>query len=339
MPDTLSLADGRLRFARAAAPLGAIELVGGSQTAIRIQELVRRASTIDAGVLITAEPGIAVESIAQELHTRSRRVGGPFVVVDCAASDAERIDRLLFGSPDGGTETDLEPVSTDSRVAAARGGTFFLRDIAELPAAVQAKLARIARDGEVRIDGVPVATAWRLIASALPTIDTEVQGNRLRTDLYRRLAAVRIDLPPLRDRAEDVPAIAMRLLDEVCQAHGGGPRTFTNAALALVGALAWPGNVAELRQVLDRVVAETPDEALQVEHLLPALRLDARPPAFRPAPNLREARLRFERDYIAAVLQHHGWRMADAAQTLGIQRPNLYRKARQLGIPLSRVSD
>jgi DNA-binding NtrC family response regulator len=131
----------------------------------------------------------------------------------------------------------------------------------------------------------------------------------------------------------------MRLLDEVCQGQGGGARSFTNAALALVGALAWPGNVAELRQVLDRVVADTRDDAIQVEHLLPALRLDARPPAFRPAPNLREARLRFERDYIAAVLQHHGWRMADAAQTLGIQRPNLYRKARQLGIPLSRVSE
>jgi len=339
MPDTLSLAGARLRFARAAAPPSAIELVGQSTAVTRLQELVRRAAPMDAGVLITAEAGVEVESIAQELHARGRRAGGPFVVVDCQPGDPARVDHLLFGSPDGAVETDLEPVSAESRVAAARGGTLFLRDIAELPANAQAKLARVARDGEVRIDGVPVATAWRLVASASPTVDTEVQGNRLRTDLYRRLAAVRIDLPPLRDRAEDVPAIAMRLLDELCQAHGGGTRTFTNAALALVGALAWPGNAGELRHVLERVIAETGDEMIQVEHLLPALRLDARPPAFRPAPNLREARLRFERDYIAAVLQHHGWRMAEAAQTLGIQRPNLYRKARQLGIPLSRVSD
>ncbi len=177
------------------------------------------------------------------------------------------------------------------------------------------------------------------MASASPSIDTEVQGNRLRTDLFRRVAAVRIDVPPLRDRAADVPAIATRLLEEICGARGVGARTFTTAALALVSALAWPGNIAELRHVLERVVADGADDTIQVEHLLPALRLDARPPAFRPAPNLREARLRFERDYIAAVLQHHGWRMADAAQTLGIQRPNLYRKARQLGIPLSRVSE
>ena len=338
MPDTLSLADARLRFARASAQPSAIELVGQSSAATRLQELVRRAAPMDAGVLITAESGVAVESIAQELHARGRRAGGPFVAVDCQASDAARVDHLLFGSPDA-VETDLEPVSADSRVAAARGGTLFLRDIAELPANAQAKLARVARDGEVRIDGVPVATAWRLVASAFPSIDSEVQSNRLRTDLYRRLAAVRIDLPSLRDRAEDVPAIAMRLLDEVCQAQGAALRTFTNAALALVGALAWPGNAGELRHVLERVVSESRDEMIQVEHLLPALRLDVRPPAFRPAPNLREARLRFERDYIAAVLQHHGWRMAEAAQTLGIQRPNLYRKARQLGIPLSRVSD
>ncbi len=339
MPDTLSLADARLRFGRAAGPPSAIELLGDSATSRRLQELIRRAAAMDAGVLITAEAGAAVESIAQELHARGLRPSGPFVLVDCHAGDAAHVDAVLFGTPEAAAETDLEPIAPDSRIAAARGGTLFLRDIAELPANAQAKLARIARDGEVRIDGVPVATAWRLMASASPSIDTEVQGNRLRTDLFRRVAAVRIDVPPLRDRAADVPAIATRLLEEICGARGVGARTFTTAALALVSALAWPGNIAELRHVLERVVADGADDTIQVEHLLPALRLDARPPAFRPAPNLREARLRFERDYIAAVLQHHGWRMADAAQTLGIQRPNLYRKARQLGIPLSRVSE
>lgn len=338
MPDTLSLAEARIRFARPATPTTALELVGSSPAAVRLQEIIRRAATIDAAVLITAEAGVAVESIALELHAHGRRAGGPFVDVNCHG-DAERVDQLLFGTPVDAAETDLEPISADSRIAAARGGTLFLRDVAELPAVAQAKLARIARDGEVRIDGVPVATAWRLIASASPSIDTDVQGNRLRSDLYRRLAAVRIDLPPLRDRAEDVAAIAVRLLDEVCEARRCGARSFTNAALALVGALAWPGNATEVRQVIERVFDDHDEAVIQVEHLLPALRLDARPPAFRPAANLREARQRFERDYIAAVLQHHGWRMAEAAHTLGIQRPNLYRKARQLGIPLSRVSD
>ena len=106
-----------------------------------------------------------------------------------------------------------------------------------------------------------------------------------------------------------------------------------------MGALTWPGNLAELRDAIERVVAETREEVIQIEQLLPALQLHRARAPFVPSGNLRDARLRFERDYIAAVLQHHDWRMAAAAQTLGIQRPNLYRKARQLGIPLARLAE
>jgi DNA-binding NtrC family response regulator len=189
------------------------------------------------------------------------------------------------------------------------------------------------------VDGQPVATEFRLIASATPGIDDDVHAHRFRPDLYRRLSTTRLDLPALRDRPEDVPALATRLLEELCASRDGSRRVFTQAALALLGALTWPGNLAELRDAIDRVVRETPEEVIQMEHMLPALQLDRAPTPFVPAGNLREARLRFERDYIAAVLQHHGWRMADAAQTLGIQRPNLYRKARQLGIPVTRTPE
>ena len=101
----------------------------------------------------------------------------------------------------------------------------------------------------------------------------------------------------------------------------------------------WPGNLAELRAAIERVLRETHEEVIQVEHMLPALQLDRAPTPFVPAGNLREARLKFERDYMASVLQHCGWRMAEAAHALGIQRPNLYRKARQLGIPVTRVPE
>jgi DNA-binding NtrC family response regulator len=196
----------------------------------------------------------------------------------------------------------------------------------------------MARDGEVRIDGAPMATSLRIVASAPPSIDRDVHAQRFRGDLYRRLSTVRIDLPPLRERAEDLPTLAARIAEDICTARGIRVRAFTHAALALVGALTWPGNLAELQDAIDRVVTETRDDVIQVEHLLPALHLDRAPTPFSPAGNLREARRRFERDYIAAVLQHHGWRMGDAAQTLGIQRPNLYRKARHLGIPLARLT-
>jgi DNA-binding NtrC family response regulator len=215
----------------------------------------------------------------------------------------------------------------------------FLKNVTELRACAQAQLARLARDGEVRIDGAPVATAFRLVASAPPSIDADVHAHRFRVDLYRRLSTVRIDLPPLRERADDLAALAVRLLEDISAADGRPARTFTQAALALVGALSWPGNLAELRNAIERAVADTRDDVIQIEHLLPALKLHRAPAPFAPMGNLREARLRFERDYISAVLQHHEWRMAAAAQTLGIQRPNLYRKARQLGIPLTRLTD
>ena len=184
-----------------------------------------------------------------------------------------------------------------------------------------------------------MATDVRLVASASPAVDAEVQTHRLRSDLFRRLAVVRIDLPPLRDRLEDVPALAARVLEEVLAERGLKPRAFTQAALALVAAVTWPGNLSELQAAVARAAGEPGDYDIQVEQLLPALHLQHASARFVPTGNLREARMRFERDYISAVLQNHGWRMADAALTLGIQRPNLYRKARQLGIPVTRVSE
>jgi DNA-binding NtrC family response regulator len=337
MADTLSLADARSARLVRTSP-GALELVGRSAVAARLQEFVRRSAPLDGGVLVVAERGIDAESIARELHARGRPASAPFITIDCGA---DGLDAALFGERAPGA-SDLEPASAVSLIANARGGTLFLRDVGDLPAAVQARLARVARDGEVRIDGEASATGIRFTASTSGGIDADVRDHRFRADLYRRLSASRIDLPPLRDRAEDVPAMAVRLLEDACAQRGAAPRTFSPPALALVGALPWPGNAAELRDVIERVVDSTDAsdaQTLHVEHLLPALPLERASQPFTPAGTLREARVRFERDYIAAVLQHHGWRMADAAATLGIQRPNLYRKARQLGIPVARATE
>jgi DNA-binding NtrC family response regulator len=314
-----------------------LELVGRSAAIARVQELVRRAALSDSGVLLVADRGSDVTSVAAELHARARRAAAPFLQVDCGSGDPSRLDQWLFGAAPEAASGDLELAARESQIAASFGGTIFLRDIAELPASVQSRLARIARDGEVRIDGQPVATNLRWIASASPGIESDVQTNRFRSDLYRRVAKSRIDLPPLRDRAEDVPALAARVLDDWCAARGQAPRTMTQAALALLAALTWSGNLAELRAVVERAAQETGHDVIQIEDVLPALNLERAPARFIPSGQLREARLRFERDYISAVLQHHGWRMAEAAATLGIQRPNLYRKARQLGIPLTRA--
>jgi DNA-binding NtrC family response regulator len=337
MADPLALANRPARFVPAAS--GAIELVGRSPAIVRAQEWLRRAAALDTAVLLVAEHGADAESVARELHARSRPLTAPWIAVDCGASDPVQLDRTLFGVGSSNGASDLEEIAADSQLAAARGGTLYLADVTELPAAVQTRLARIVRDGEVRIDGQACPTGCRIVSSAQPSIDADARENRFRSDLYRRLAASRIDLPPLRERPEDVPALAERLLQDVSAERGGPALVFNQAALALLGALNWPGNLAELRAVVARVVAGAREETIQIEQLLPALRLDRATTPFSPRGTLREARLRFEREYISAVLQHHAWRMAEAAHTLGIQRPNLYRKARQLGIPLSRVSD
>jgi DNA-binding NtrC family response regulator len=316
----------------------AVELVGRSPAVRRLVELLRRAAALKTGVLLVAERGAEVEPVARCLHRMSRHAAAPVVVVSCANHDPADLERRLLGTSPDGVPTDLEWVSGRSDVAEARGGMVFLQDVTELPAGLQARLARLARDGQVRLDGVATAVNVRLVASAPPTIEGDAREHRFRPELYGRLATSRIDLPPLRDRPEDIPAVAIRVLAEACVDRGEPPRTFTQATLALLAALNWPGNLAELRRVVARVVGESGERVIQIEHVLPALRLDRPQPAFAPSGNLREARERFERDYVAAVLEHHGWRVAEAAQTLGIQRPNLYRKARQLGIPLARLS-
>ncbi len=342
MPETIALVEPFLPASRPSRP--ARELVGRSTAVARAQELVRRAALSEGGVLLLAHRGADVESVARDLHERSGRPRAPFVRVECAAADAARLDRLLFGVAPAAAPTDLEWASPDSRLASACGGTVFLQDVTDLPASVQARVARVARDGEVRLDGQPTATGVRWIASAAPAIETDVQAGRFRGDLFRRLAASRIDLPPLRDRSEDVPPLAARLLEDWCASHGSGPRAFTQPALALLSALSWPGNLSGLDAVIDRAASSARHDAIQIEDVLPALNLESldagdKGVRFVPSGNLRDARLRFERDYIASVLQFYGWRMAEAAAALGIQRPNLYRKARQLGIPLARAAE
>ena len=211
MPETITLADRVPASPTPETPWPARELVGRSAAIARVQDLVRRAALADGGVLLLAPRGTDVESVARDLHDRAS-ASGAFERVDCAAADPARLERLLFGAAPALIPTDLEWAAKDSLIAAARGGTVFLQDVTELPASVQARLARVARDGEVRIDGGPVTTRIRWMASAAagseraPGIDGDVQAGRFRGDLYRRLAASRIDLPPLRDRAEDVPA-------------------------------------------------------------------------------------------------------------------------------------
>ncbi len=324
--------------------VGSVELVGESPAIGRLRELVADAARGRRGVVLLAEMGSQADAIARAIHARSERAAAPFVRVDCAAPEPLAVERELFGgAPARGNGSGrvnghaaVETVTASSAVAAARSGTLFLDNLVELPASVQGRLARLARDGEMRVNGAVRPFAARLVASAPPNVDEDVAQGKLRADLFRRLALTRIAIPPLRDRPDDIPLIAGQIARSRSVARGLPVRTFTQSALLVLRALPWRRNVAELVDVIDRLVVAAPGATIRVEDVLMYIGLEGAAGPFAPSGSLREARLRFEREYIAAVLRHHRWRMSDAAKTLGIQRTNLYRKARQLGIPRGR---
>ncbi|MDE3153772.1 MAG: sigma-54-dependent Fis family transcriptional regulator [Acidobacteriota bacterium] len=315
-------------------------LVGDSPAVRLLLQGLLQAAAGQGAVLLVAEPGSDVESLARQIHLRSRLAAGPFVAVDCSGRDPLELGRTLFGhGAPAGDPPGVELVDRESHLALAAGGTLLLRDADELPAPAQDRLARIARDGELRTTAQEAPFRTRLIAACTPGLEAQAERGRFRPDLYRRLSAARIEVPPLRRRREDLGAIATRLAEEICQVAGVAPKAFTQTALALLGALPWPGNLRELRSLMARLVTSVDAPTIRLEDLLAHLRLEATPAHPTPPGSLREARLRFEREYIASVLQRHHWRVGDAARALGIQRPNLYRKARQLGIVLMKAND
>jgi DNA-binding NtrC family response regulator len=300
------------------------ELEGTSAVARECAEQVHRAAGDERNVLLAAEPGLDTEAIAHAIHRGSARRAGPFIVQSCAALSAPELERALFGPPNRAT-ADLDSIAPASALFRARGGVLFLSDLGELPAALQRRLARILRDGEVRMvrRSAPAALDVRVVASTTNRLDPG-----LREDLLRRLPVV-IDVPSLRQRRDDVPVIAEAML--AAQDHR---RRFTPAALTVLAALPWRRNTAELAGLVARLTSTGGTAVIRQEDVLAEVQLDRTPT--RPTGKLRDARREFEREFIAAVLRDHSWQMREAARALGIERANLYRKARQLGIPLRR---
>jgi DNA-binding NtrC family response regulator len=309
-----------------------------------VMTLITRAAAMRAGVLIRGEEGTGRQVAARAIHQQQTDAAAAFVTVDCAAHDADDLDVLLFGRAARSQNGDhpqrgLERVSHEGQVHAALGGTLYLQHIVETPARAQARLARLLRDREALLADTNQAidVDVRPMAGADPGIEEAVQDGRLREDLYRRLSVIRIDMPPLRQRREDIPALANYLLREVCAAMRVPPKTMSRPALALIAALPWRGNGAELKTLLDAVVArQRGGRGIGLEDVLAHVRLDGGPVVFANSGTLKQARARFEREYIASVLEQNRGRIAEAAKALGIQRTNLYRKMRSLRVARDR---
>jgi DNA-binding NtrC family response regulator len=303
-------------------------LVGDSEAAARARDALAHAAARRHPALIVAEPGCRPLEVARALH-RASRPGQPFVAVP-SGPDAADLAQRIFGTPTAAAyETDLEVLGADAALLIAAGGTLFIEDVDDLPASAQRKLSRVLRDGEVAAGGAaqPVALACRLVAATVGDPRTDAHDGRFRDDLLRRFQQCVILVPPIRQRSSDLPAIVERLVRQ----SGLPERTFTQPALTVLAALPWPRNIDELAATLTAVLTSA-GSVVRQEDVLARLPIENAFTRVDTTASLREARRRFEREYIAAVLERHHWKMSEAARTLGIERANLYRKARQLGI-------
>ena len=305
-------------------------IVAVSEPMQRLMELVPRLGAARCNILISGEQGTGRETIAALLHRSSGRSRARFVKVDGAGALLPELRRALFGAADGGNgvsrPSDEGP--QPGLFTEAGGGTLYLEHLADLPLPVQARLAR-----QIRQKDGPHGANVRVVTAVEPDVAAQVGEGRIRSDLYQLLSLVRVDVPPLRARREDLPFLARQVLADLCRSKGYPRKTITKSALTLLTALPWPGNLPELRGLLERLVAMLPGGVIRLEDVLAHVSLDGselRGPEY--GSTLREARERFERDYIAATLRRHRGRMAEAARTLGMQRTNLYRKVRLLNL-------
>ena len=309
-----------------------------------VMSMVAKAAGTRSGVLIHGEEGSGRRLVARSIHEIQPGPAAPFVSIDCASYSPGELDHEIFGvgSPRSHAESEtrgLERIARTGRLHAALGGTLYLEHLADAPTRVQNRLSRILRDREAILHdtGAPLACDVRPTAGVDLAFDLAVQEGRIRDDLFRRLSVIRIDVPALRNRREDIPALANYFLREICRDHRLPPKTLSRPALSLISALPWRGNAAELRTVLDAVVTGLAGgRGIGLDDVLSHVRLDGGSVAFAGAGSLKQARAQFEREYIAAVLERHDGRISDAAKALGIQRTNLYRKMRTLRVSRKR---
>jgi DNA-binding NtrC family response regulator len=291
--------------------------IGASRAVQEVYALVHRAAAAPYPVLVTGESGTGKELIARALHQLSGR-DGRFVAVNCAALPEHLLESELFGHERGAfTGADREKPGL---LEAANRGTLFLDEVTELPPALQPKLLRALEEGEVRRLGSTAARRFdvRFVAATNRDLEEQVAEGRFREDLFWRLNVLHVHLPPLRQRAADIPLLAEHFL---------GGRPLTHDAMAVLAAYPWPGNVRELRNALERAATLATSQEIRVADLPPRLRDAADPTVSIADATRRQLPLReLERNYILEVLRQTGGNKSRTAEILGLDRKTLYRK-------------
>ena len=338
------------------AEVGRFDMVGKGAAMQRIYALIQRAAPSEGRVLITGENGSGKELIARAIHQHSKRKSGPFVKLNCAAVPHELIESELFGHEKGSFTGAV--TARRGKFELADGGTLFLDEVGDMPAQMQAKLLRVLQEGELeRVGGTEtIKVDVRVIAATNKDLETETEAGRFREDLYFRLNVVQLHSPPLRERREDLPALIDAFLEESCRKNGRKTLRLLPEAMARMTAYDYPGNVRELRNLVERfaILCEGPlVTGAEADALLPRRRNvpagttvpveTSTAPAPLPVPALPAPRYRAdktfrdqveeaEREIILGALSFSRDNATEAARLLDLERGHFYKKMKSLGL-------
>ena len=321
-------------------------LIGESRSLRRVRELIGQIANSTAPALICGESGTGKELAARALHSQGPRRDAPFVAVNCAAMSDTLIDSELFGHERGAFTGAV--ASHKGLFEAAHGGVLFLDEIGDVPLPTQVRLLRALQEGEIRPVGAALSRQVdvRVIAATNADLERAMREGRFREDLYYRISTFRLDIPPLRERREDIPLIAQHLLEKIAKKNGRPVRGFTDAALATLVGHHWPGNVRELNNAIEHAATLCTTERVDLQHLPSFVsaggaahtrRAGATPlvGSISSAPySTVRARLLddFELRYLSDLMTASGGNLSEAARRSGIDRSNLRRLLRRHNI-------
>jgi two-component system nitrogen regulation response regulator NtrX len=311
------------------------EMVGESPALHGVRELIAKVGPTAARVLITGENGTGKELVARALHQASPRRDRAFVEVNCAAIPSELIESELFGHMKGSFTGAF--ADRAGKFEQADGGTLFLDEVGDMSLSAQAKLLRVLQEGVVtRIGGSKaIQVDVRVLAATNKDLESEIVEGRFREDLLYRLNVVPIEVPPLRDRLEDIPALVEHFAEQLAASAGVPGKKFAPEAIARFQARTWPGNIRELRNAVERALILAPGRtvaAADVDRLLPAG--EAAMVAADPgrAHTFETFKQEAERSFLAQQLKEHDWNVSETARALKMPRSNLYKKIERYGL-------
>ncbi len=313
---------------------GRYEMVGQSPVLAEIRNQIARVAPTNGRVLILGESGTGKELVARAVHKMSHRANNPFIKVNCAAIPEELIESELFGSDRGAFTGAVR--TRDGKFLQADGGTLFLDEIGDMSLAVQAKVLRALEQGEFeRVGGAKTFRVdVRVIAATNKNLHAEVEQGKFREDLYFRLNVVPLTAPPLRERREDIPALAEHFLKAYAEENGFLPKALSAEARELLLQYDWPGNIRELKNLVERLSIMVSGDTIYPEDLpaLDGMTISRQPDSFPDlgaGKTLRQVREAVERHYIAEALERHKGNVTRASTALGIERTNLHKKIKQ----------